>query len=209
MLSKNILFLLAEMKMLKCLKKMDTWRIYGWALFYLLGMIKLKWLKCTNETGRVLWKTGEIFSDLERIPYPGAISLLEHKYRVTQRDQLTSWLIPSVLYFCFFLLYPFNPLLPRMGSPWFLQPWQWAPTSLAHSFFSALRNKWPSDEGQLSFVRKQWHSWPPNCRSPCLMSMWVGGSTLYQSWSTVLEDPSIYLKSSEHQAWSSQLLCMH
>lgn len=102
-----------------------------------------------------------------------------------------------------FLLYPyFNAYYPRMCSPFSLQPWQWAPTSLGHSYASALRKKWPSDEGQLWLVRKQWHSWPSSCRSLCLMNIWEWGGAFNQGWST-----STYLKSSEYQAWPYQSLC--
>lgn len=121
----------------------------------------------------------------------------------------TSWLILSVLYF--FLLYPFDPSLPRMCSlkALLFAALIRAPTSLGHSHFSALRNKWPTDEGKLWFVRKQWYSWPSNWRSLCIKSMWVWGSTFDQSWSKDLQDPRTSLKSSEHPAWSSPLLCMH
>lgn len=96
--------------------------------------------------------------------------------------------ISSFLYFLILPTWDAQPKAP------FLQPWHWAPTSLGHSHFSAVKNKWPSDEGQLRFVRKQWHSWPPNCRALCLVSIWVRGDMCDQSCSTDLGDLSTCLK---------------
>ena len=119
-----------------------------------------------------------------------AIPCLEHKWRDTCRAQ------PAGSECVIFYISSCS-LLSRLCclgcvSPAFLQPWQRVLFSLGHSYFSALRNKWPSDEGKLRFVRN--NDTGDLCRSLCLMSMWVSGSAFNQIWNTDSGDPILVWK---------------
>lgn len=135
---------------------MDTWRVYGWALLCL--RVQKRLAECpegqgtSSQTRKEFHIWGQFLcwgTNAEALRGTGAWWQVYHLFALS------------------------DPSLPGMHSqkPPFCSPDnEHPPLCVIHTSLS-LKNKCPSDEGQLRFVRKQWHSWPSNCRSLCLVSI--------------------------------------